>query len=99
MNMTPFAIAAFVAISACTPTQDTPGQVFEVTDNMVTIRGAYDMSPANLGTPAAPTAAMVAQAQAVCPNARYMTAVPSNLHQYDDTFLYRFQCPTGPKRG
>lgn len=97
MRMTVFSALATAALAACTPTQDTEGAVFEVTDNMVTIRGAYDMT---LGSGVAkPTQAMIAQAEAVCPGAVYMTAVPSNLHQYDATFLYKFRCPTGPKRG
>lgn len=98
MRLTAPALLSVAIIAACTPTQDTRGELYEVTDNMVTIRGAFDMSLANAG-PAAPTAAMIAQAQAVCPGAQYMTAVPSNLHDYDYTFLYRFRCPTGPKRG
>lgn len=99
MKATVFATLAAAALAACTPTQDTRGELYEVTDNMVTIRGAFDMSLGNAGTPAAPTAAMVAQAREVCPDAQYMTAVPSNLHEYDYTFLYRFRCPTGPARG
>lgn len=98
MRLTSLAVIATATVAACTPTQDTQGQVYEVTETMVTIRGAFDMNIANAG-PAAPTEAMIAQARDICPGAQYMTAVPSNLHDYDMTFLYRFRCPTGPKRG
>lgn len=83
-----FAIPVLVAVSACTVSQDTPGSVYEVTDNTVTIRGAYDLTAS--GAPAAPTAAMVAQAKAVCPSAAYMSATPSPSDDY--TFLYLFRC-------
>jgi len=91
------AFIALIALAGCVVPQDQKGDVYDITENTVTIRGAYDMTLD--GTPAKPTAAMVAQAEAICPNARYLTAIPSNLHEYDYTFLYRFQCPTGPKRG
>lgn len=98
MRLTVFATLA-ATLAACTPTQDTRGDVYEITDHTVTIRGAFDELGAFSGKSAAPTAAMIAQAQEVCPGAQYLTAIPSNLHEYDYTFLYRFRCPTGPKRG
>ena len=85
---------AFLMLSACAVSPDMQGSVYELTETTVTIRGAYDM---NLGSgPASPTPAMVAQAEEQCPGAKYLSATPSNLHQYDYTFLYLFRCPHGP---
>lgn len=91
-------LVASALLAACTPTEDTAGQVVDITDHMVVINGAFDMNIANAG-PAKPTAAMIAQAQAICPGAQYLTAEPSNRSEYDWTFNYKFRCPTGPARG
>lgn len=80
------AIAALVA--GCALSQDTEGQIVELTDRTVKIRGAYDMSVP--GKPATPTAAMISQARAVCPGAKYLTALPDTGNNY--TFDYLFQC-------
>ncbi|MEQ3625975.1 MAG: hypothetical protein ABNH26_08710 [Celeribacter sp.] len=88
------AVAVTIAtLAGCTVPEDTPGSVYEVTQHTVTIRGAYDMS---LGGKAHPTAAMIQQAKDICPGATYLSATPSNLHEYDYTFRYLFRCPNGP---
>lgn len=90
-----FAGIAVLALAACTPTQDTQGQITEITDHMVIINGPVDMNIANAG-PATPTAAMIQQAREICPGAQYLTAEPSERHQYDWNFDYKFRCPNGP---
>ncbi len=85
---TPAVIIAAALLAGCVPTPDTEGQIVSLTERTVTIRGAYDMSLS--GKPASPTPAMVAQAQEVCPGARYLSATPSPTDDY--TFHYLFQC-------
>lgn len=83
-----FTVAVLTLAAGCAISQDTQGQIVELTDRTVKIRGAYDMSVP--GKPAAPTTAMIAQARAVCPNAKYLTALPDTGNNY--TFDYLFQC-------
>jgi hypothetical protein len=86
------ALIAAATISACAPTADTKGQIVELTDRTVTIRGFYDMSPSAMlaGKTAAPTPAMIAQAQEACPGAKYLSASSQGSNGY--TFDYLFQC-------
>ena len=65
-----------------------PGAIYELTAVTVTIRGIYDAFD---GKTAEPNATMRAQAEAVCPNAEFLSATP---YPYDNwTFLYLFRCP------
>lgn len=82
--------AAMLALAACV-SPDKQGGVYAVTDHTVTIRGAFSLD----GSTAKPTPAMVAQAQAICPGAQYLSASPHD----DWTFLYLFRCPNGPRKG
>ena len=86
------ALLALPLLAACAVPPETRGELYEVTDNMVTIRGAINTNILVAGE-AAPTPAMIAQAREVCPNAQYMSAAPSDLHQYDMDFLFKFRCP------
>lgn len=78
---------AFVAvmIAGCTVPDTFAGSVVAVTDRTVTVRGTYAMN----GAPAQPTPAMVAQAQAICPAAQYLSATPTagNLDMFDYLFM------------
>jgi len=68
------AVAALM-LSACVPTQNTPGQITAFNGASVTIRGAGDFSLANAGSGFRPTAAMQTQAEATCPGARFVSGV------------------------
>lgn len=82
------AILAAIALGGCVVPETQEGSVYQFNGETVTIRGVYTM---DLGaTPAHPTAAMVAQAKAVCPGATYLSATPSPTDY--DTFLYLFRC-------
>jgi ABC-type uncharacterized transport system auxiliary subunit len=83
------ALASAATLAGCVLPQATQGSVYAITDQTVTIRGAFDMSLAS--GPAKPTEAMIAQAREICPGARYVSAnpTPSDTH----TFLYLFRCP------
>lgn len=83
------ALASTAALAACVPAQTTQGSVYAITDQTVTIRGAFDMSLSP--GPAKPTEAMVAQAREICPGAQYVSANPTPTDTY--TFLYLFRCP------
>lgn len=78
--------AALIAASCGEVPQTTRGSVYEVTDETVTIRGQFQS-----GQTARPTEAMTAQAEDVCPGAKYLSANPSPTDVY--TFLYLFRCP------
>jgi hypothetical protein len=80
------ALLALPLLTACVVSEDTTGHVKEVGARTVTIQGAFSAD----GSAARPTAAMVAQAQEICPGAKYLsaTATPGNL----DTFDYLFLC-------
>jgi hypothetical protein len=82
------AIMAAISLSGCVVPETQEGSVYQFNGETVTIRGVYDMTLS--GKPAAPTAAMVAQAKAVCPGATYLSANPSPSDDY--TFLYLFRC-------
>lgn len=74
-------------LSACVALpESTTGLVTAVNERSVTIQGRFSAD----GSVAHPTAAMVAQAQDVCPGARYLSAkaTEGNL----DTFDYLFLC-------
>lgn len=80
------ALFATALVSACTVAESQQGSVYEITDKTVTIRGAFSLN----GQTAKPSAAMVAQAKAICPGATYVSANPSPTDTY--TFLYLFRC-------
>ena len=84
-----FALA--IALAGCVPTADQPGQIVAANGKTVTIRGAGDYSLANAGSGFKPTAAMIAQANEVCPGARFASGVPES----PDTWAidYLFICP------
>lgn len=86
MKLNPLPLAIAVTITGCVVSDDTEGSITQISDRTVTIRGAYSMD----GTPARPTSAMIRQAQAICPGAKYISANPSPTDY--DTFLYLFQC-------
>ncbi len=79
-------IALPVLLSACVVPEDTEGSVYQFNGDTVTIRGGF-----TAGKVAEPTAAMRAQADAVCKGATYLSANPSPTDY--DTFLYLFRCP------
>ena len=84
-----------VLSAACSPvTDETRGRIYRVTDSSVTIIGPYaKRSMDDLYTPhhvAQPTAAMTAQAQEVCPNAKFVSASPSTVDF--DNLLFLFRC-------
>lgn len=74
------------AVAGCTVPETFEGSVTQITDRTVTVRGTFAMD----GSTARPTAAMVAQAKAICPTARYVsaTAVVGDVNFFD----YLFQC-------
>jgi hypothetical protein len=94
--MKKFAVGIAVAglLAGCVVPETQEGSVYQLTNETVTIRGAFSAD----GSPAAPTAAMQAQAEAQCAGAQYLSATPSHIHEYDYTFLYLFRCPNGPRR-
>lgn len=86
-----FAAVSLIALAACgAPPADTAGQVTQFTGQTVTVRGAADNT---LGATPTPTAAMAAQAKQQCGgSASYLSATPSNLHQYDFAYNFLFRC-------
>lgn len=80
------ALLALPLLAACVVPEDTPGHVKEVGARTVTIQGAFSSD----GSGAHPTAAMVAQAQDICPGAKYLSASPTPGNY--DTFDYLFLC-------
>lgn len=81
------AVVALSFSTACSIPNDMEGSVYEITDETVTIRGAFQPGT----TEARPTPAMIAQARDVCPGAEYLSANPSPTDEW--TFLYLFRCP------
>lgn len=86
-----FFILALSALSACVPTADTPGTVTGMNSESVTIRGAADFSLTNAGKGFTPTPAMVAQAQEICPGARFVSGIGTPDTNFTADFL--FACP------
>jgi hypothetical protein len=82
-------------LSACVPAQDVPGQVVQFNGDSVTIRGAGDYSLASVskGQGFQPTAAMIAQANKVCPGARFMSGTPESPTGDSWAINYLFICP------
>jgi len=78
-------------LSACVPVTDQPGQVVAANGKTVTIRGAGDYSLANAGKGWKPSAAVVAQAQEVCPGAKFASGVPESPDSWAINYL--FICP------
>ena len=84
-----------LALAACTVPETHLGTVHEITEQTVTIRGSYSL----YSGPAVPTAAMRGQAEAICPNAEYISATPWG-HVYGTGYyavqstqrLYLFRC-------
>lgn len=79
------------ALPACVPTAETPGQVAAFNGSSVTIRGAGDYSPGNIGKGFKPTPAMQAQAEAVCPGATFVSGIPEQGDSWAINYL--FTCP------
>jgi hypothetical protein len=90
MPMRPILLAAF-ALAACVPAPDATGAVTAFNGSSVTIRAGGDYSLANAGKGFKPTPAVVAQAQGVCPGAKFASGVPVS----EDSWLidYLFICP------
>jgi hypothetical protein len=80
-----------ILLSACVPAQDQPGQVVAANGKTVTIRGAGDYSLRAPGQGFSPTAAMVKQAQEVCPGAKFASGVPESAESWAIDYL--FVCP------
>lgn len=80
-----------LVLAGCVPAQDAPGLVTAVNEKSVTIRGAADFSLANAGKGFRPTPAMQAQAEDVCPGAKFVSGIgtPDNNFTAD----YLFICP------
>lgn len=91
MKTPAFAIAS-VLLSGCVPAPETRGQVVELTDRTVKIRGPFDMSLGSsfAGKGATPTPGIIAQAQEICPGATFLSALGDTGSP--DTFDYLFQC-------
>lgn len=85
------ALVSVIALAACVPAPDAPGAVTAYNGQTVTIRSGGDFSLANAGKGFKPTPAVVAQAQEVCPGARFA----SGLGIEGDAWLvdYLFICP------
>lgn len=84
-------IALVLILAACVPAADQPGQVVAANGKTVTIRGAGDYSLANAGKGWKPTAAMMKQAQEVCPGAKFASGVPESTESWAINYL--FICP------
>lgn len=80
-------IPVIALLAACNIPETKEGSVVNYNGETVTIRGAYSL---NTPGPAKPTLAMIEQAKAICPNARYLSANPNSGDNY--TFLYLFAC-------
>lgn len=86
MKLVTIAIIGTSLLAACVgSTPDMRGDVVAVTERTVTIRGLADVSLANPSMPT-PTPAMTAQAEEICPNARFLSStfvdedVPLEIH-------------------
>ena len=79
-------IAGCVAVAV-----DAPGQIVAANGKTVTVRGPGDYSPARLGKPFVPNAAVSAQAAGVCAGAKFASGMPAggDLGLID----YLFICP------
>lgn len=84
-------LALVLFAAACVPTTDTPGQIVAANGKTVTIRGAGDYSLGNAGKGWKPTAAMVAQANEICPGAKFASGVPESPDSWAINYL--FICP------
>ena len=81
-----FASLLILSVVACSRvTDDTPGQIFQVSNTEVKMVG-----PKAHGRQAIPTKRMVAQAQEVCPSASFHSALPSM--SVSDQWEYLFKC-------
>lgn len=94
MKATALVLCGLALLPACVA-PETPGSVVQINEKSVTIRGAGDYSPQNMGKPFSPTPAMQAQAEEICPGARFVSGTPSEV---DDPFgfsyiNYLFFCP------
>lgn len=69
------ALLALPILAACVPAPDAPGAVTAYNGQSVTIRSGGDFSLANAGKGFKPTPAVVAQAEAVCPGAKFASGV------------------------
>jgi hypothetical protein len=78
-------------LAACVPAPDAPGAVTAFNGSSVTIRSGGDFSLANAGKGFKPTPAVVAQAQEVCPGAKFAsgTGIEGDAWLVD----YLFICP------
>lgn len=85
------AILACFAPVGCVPSPDTPGAVTSINSKSVTIRGAADFSLGNAGNGFKPTPAMIAQAQGICPGARFVSGIGTPDNNFTADFL--FVCP------
>lgn len=85
------ALLALPILAACVPAPDAPGAVTAYNGSTVTIRSGGNFSLANAGKGFTPTPAVVAQAQEVCPGAKFMsgTGVEGDAWLVD----YLFICP------
>lgn len=80
---------AALTLAGCVSVPDeNPGQVTAFNGETVTIRGGI---PAGFAATAAPSGAMIANAQSVCAGARYASASPVES-QYSVQFDYLFIC-------
>jgi hypothetical protein len=84
-------LIALPLLAACVPPPDSPGEVTAFNGNTVTIRSGGDFSLAGAGKGFKPTPAVVAQAQEVCPGAKFT----SGIGVESDAWLvdYLFICP------
>ena len=89
------ALILALALAGCTLSESHLGAVHEITEQTVTIRGSYSL----YSGPAVPTTAMRAQAEAICPDAEYLSATPwSHVYGYgyyatpSSQQLYLFRC-------
>lgn len=69
------ALLALPILTACVPAPDAPGAVTAYNGQTVTIRSGGDFSLANAGKGFKPTPAVIAQAEAVCPGAKFASGV------------------------
>jgi hypothetical protein len=65
------ALLALPILAACVPAPETRGAVTAYNGQTVTIRSGGDFSLANAGKGFVPTPGIVAQAQEVCPGAKF----------------------------
>lgn len=87
MNKFVLLIAPLSLVACVTVSEDTPGRILEFNGASVRIAGGL---PQGAST-ARPTEAIIAQAQSVCPDARYLGASPTP-GDYVVEFEYLFAC-------